>query len=126
MTTDADVLRALDNELDFRQICECRCSVFADRHSTAEKCGKPATYYLEVHVFSRCQSAESKADPDVNDDGDRCIYMCRDCMESGIALAQAQLSRLPARAQCPPWPAAQGCGRPMATLDDYVPVRRPL
>ncbi|MCV7230697.1 hypothetical protein [Mycolicibacterium komossense] len=122
---ETDPLVELDAELDDTIICECTCSAFPDRHGPA-RCGQRATHYVEVHRFASCQHPTVIADPNVTSEGDLCAYLCSDCFDSGIALAQAQMSRLPDNACCPPLPSAYGCGRPMTTLDDYIPVRRTL
>lgn len=122
---DADALRALDRELDDELRCECACATFPDRHGPA-RCTRPAAFYVEVHMFAKCQHPQVKADPNVTADGDKACYLCRDCLESAVGVAQAQMSRLPARAVCPQWPAAAGCGRPMTEITDYIPVRRLL
>lgn len=126
-----DVLNQLDDELEADRICECRCASFPDQHGPA-RCLKPATYYVEVHLFAKCRTAESLADPNVSDDGDKACYLCEDCKTSAEAFAQIQMAnmiqKLPvgAIALCPAPPVAMGCGRPMTTLDDYIPVRRAL
>ncbi|GAS94393.1 uncharacterized protein RMCC_1359 [Mycolicibacterium canariasense] len=122
---EVDPLSQLDAELDAAQLCECPCDRFPTPHGKAH-CTRQATFYVEVHAFGLCRHPNSIADPNVTADGDKCAYLCADCFEAGIALAQLQMSKLPPRAVCPPLPAGFGCGRPMAVLDDYVPVRRPL
>lgn len=131
MTTPPDLmadlasLAALDKELDAHRICECACAEFPDRHGPPQ-CVNVATFYVEVHVWGLCQSPAAKADPNITLDGDKACYLCRECLDSALAFAQARLAKLPPHACCPQWPAAQGCGRPMTTLDDYIPARRPL
>ncbi|MCV7255656.1 hypothetical protein H7J86_26175 [Mycobacterium hackensackense] len=122
---ETDPLAQLDAELDDSRICECPCDEFKQPHRKGP-CTRPATHYVEAHCFGWCQHPKMKANPDITADGDRCSYLCTECYEDGIALAQVQIAKLPARAVCPPPPAGFGCGRPIATLDDYVPVRRPL
>lgn len=122
---ETDPLAQLDAELDAEQRCECACDQFERPHGK-KPCTNLATHYIEVHLFGLCKHPALKANPDVNDDGDRCQYICDDCLHAGLALAQIQLNRLPDRAVCPQTPMHPGCGRPMTTIDDYVPVRRPL
>ena len=125
MKLDSQALADLDKSLDDELRCECRCATFPDRHGP-NYCPHPAAFYVEVHVFGQCRSSASQSDPNVTADGDKAAYLCRECLDSAIALAQAQLGRLPPHACCPAPPAAAGCGRPIANLDDYLPVRRPL
>lgn len=124
---ETDPLAQLDAELDAERRCECHCQNYVRPHGKA-RCTKPATYYVEAHIFGLCRHPEALADPNVTDDGDRCAYLCENCYQAAIAHAQAELAKLPKgiRVVCPPAPARMGCGRPIATLDDYVPVRRPL
>lgn len=122
---ETDPLAQLDAELEARRICECHCHRYRNPHGAAP-CTKPATHYVEAHIFGLCQHPTVKADPNVTPDGDRAAYLCDNCLQAAIAHAQSELAKLPDRTVCPPQPAGLGCGRPIATLDDYVPVRRPL
>lgn len=122
---ETDPLAQLDAELDAERICECACDMRPNPHGK-KPCQKQATHYVEVHLFAVCRHPSSLAHPDVNADGDRCQYLCENCLQANLANAQLMLSKLPPRAVCPPPPAGCGCGRPAATIEDVVPVRRPL
>lgn len=123
--SETDPLAQLDAELDAERRCECRCHQYPHPHGNAA-CTKLATHYVEAHVFGLCKHPRIVADPNVTADGDRAAYLCDDCLQAAIAHAQTQLAKLPQHAVCPPPPAGFGCTRPISTIDDYVPVRRPL
>jgi hypothetical protein len=119
-------LGALDDELDGAVCCECQCDTFPDKHGPA-RCQRPAAWYVEVHVFGGCRHPRHAKDPGINRRGDRGCVLCRDCLDNALAYVQSRLALLLSPgAVCPTWPQGYGCGKRMATLADYVPVRRPL
>lgn len=113
------------DELDQPPRCECECDRALKSHGP-RRCHQSATVYVELHDFARCELPSRRELPNRTASGDIAVLLCDRCLKKAEAGAKMLIRRMPRRAVCPQLPSARGCGRPMATVEDFIPVRRPL